>query len=591
MDRRLTTILAADLAGYSRMMAADEEGVVERVRQVRREVIDPAVAEGGGRIVKTMGDGLLVEFSSPVEAVRTALTVQKDMLARERAEPEDNRLRFRVGVNLGDVIVDGDDLLGDAVNVAARLESLAPVGGLCISRAVFDQAKGRVDAEMTALGPKSVKNLPSPVEVWRVEIPGIEAPKAKPRHAERPSVAVLPFDNMSSDPDQDFLADGVVEDVITELSKFRSLKVIARNSTFVYKGVASDIRKIGEELDARYVVEGSVRRSGNRLRLTAQLIEAETGAHLWANRWDRTVDNLFELQDELTQAIVTSVEPEMGAHERHLARIRPTSSLTAWEHCQRGISLLSEYSEQTLNRAEEDFVSAIEADESFALPRALLARLYFVRAIVYRPQDQAAEYEHSVELARQALALDERLETAHAVLGVALSMLDRPEESDAAIRTAVALNPNSAFCRYAAGLAQLHRREPDWQSMITHGEAALSLSPMDPSAHSFQNVVTQGRLIGTLDYADPGFIASARAATRHKGAPWYVHLIAAAAEVASGNETAAQQDIAQALKLAPGMTMKAYRKAFSFYFIEKYFEMGDATGVNQRLIELGLPEG
>ena len=376
--------------------------MIEQLKSVRSEIFDPALTAAKGRVVKTMGDGLLAEFSSPVEAVRLALMVQRDMLARESAKPEDKRFRFRIGVNMGDVVIDGEDLLGDAVNVAARLESLAPVGGVCISRAVYEQAHGLVDADMTALGPQMVKNLPKPVEVWRVEIPGVEAPEAKPRRAERPSIAVLSFDNMSSDPDQQFLADGVVEDVITELSRFRSLKVTARNSTFAFKGVSTDVRKIGEDLGARYVVEGSVRRSGDRLRVSAQLIDAETGTHLWANRWNRTIDDLFDLQDELTHAIVTSVEPELGAHERRMARFRPTESLTAWELCQRGITSFSDYSAESLEDAKVSLSAAIDADPTFALPYALLGRLEYTRAVVGGGSDQAAGYEKSVELARQA---------------------------------------------------------------------------------------------------------------------------------------------------------------------------------------------
>ena len=281
-------------------------------------MIDPALAEAGGRIVKTMGDGLLVEFGSPVAAVRAALLVQRAMAARETG-PEDQRLTFRIGVNLGDIVIDGDDILGDGVNVAARLETLAPAGGLCISRAVHDQVRGKLDAVLTPLGPQPVKNMPEPVEVWRVEIEGVE-PTSTVRPGAQPSIAVLPFDNMSRDADQDFLADGIVEDVISELSRFRDLTVIARNSSFSFRGQALDIRKIAQELGVRYVVEGSVRRSGDRLRLTAQLIDASDGSHLWAGRWDRTMADLFDLQDELTQAIVTAVAPEISAHERALAR-------------------------------------------------------------------------------------------------------------------------------------------------------------------------------------------------------------------------------------------------------------------------------
>ncbi|MFO7853900.1 MAG: adenylate/guanylate cyclase domain-containing protein [Paracoccaceae bacterium] len=586
MDRRLTVILAADLAGYSRLMAADEEGVIRRLRAARAAVIDPALAEAGGRIVKTMGDGLLVEFASPVAAVRAALRVQREIPAREADGPEATRLRFRVGINLGDVVIDGDDVLGDAVNVAARLESLAPEGGICIGRGVFEAARGRIDAEMTPLGPQSVKNLPEPVEVWRVEVEGAAPPKPAARRAERPSIAVLPFQNMSAHPDQEFLADGIVEDVITELSRFRSLMVIARNSTFAYKAGGFDIRKVGEELGARYVVEGSVRRGGDRLRVTAQLIEAATGAHVWAERWDRKLDDLFALQDEMTEAIVSAVEPELGAHERRLARARPTESLTAWELCQRGWSALSDYSRESLSEAERLLTASAEADAGFALPLAMLARLWFIRAVAW---GQTGALAQSERWAREALAADDRLETAHAMLGVALAMSGREAESEASIAAALMLNPNSAYCRYCAGLAQMAFRTPDWERMVAEANAALALSPRDPTAHAFQNVVTIGWLIGRMDHRDPDFAASARAAARHPGAPWYVHLMAATAEAAAGDDDAARRGIAEASKRAPGMTLAAYRAAFEFPYIERVFRLGDENGMNERLIALGLP--
>jgi adenylate cyclase len=586
MDRRLTTILAADLAGYSRMVAADEEGVIARLRAARAEVVDPAIAEGGGRIVKVMGDGLLVEFASPVAAVRAALRVQREMAARETG-PEETRLRFRVGINLGDVVIDGDDVLGDAVNVAARLESLAPVGGVCIARAVFDQARGRIDAEMTPLGPQAVKNIPEPVEVWRVEIESAAAPAPADRKAERPSIAVLPFQNMSADPDQAFLADGIVEDVITELSRFRSLMVIARNSPFAYRDGGVDVRRVGEELGARYVVEGSVRRGGDRLRLTAQLIEAATGAHVWAGRWDRTMEDLFDLQDELTAAIVTAVEPELGAHERRLARAKPTASLTAWELCQRGWSGLSDYSRESLSEAERLLAAAAELDAGFALPRALLARIAFIRSATW---GEAGAVERCEALAREALAADDRLEIAHAILGVALAMTGREAESAASVTAALALNPNNANCRYLAGLAQMMHRAPDWEFMVREGRAALELSPMDPSAHAFQNVVTQGYLFGRRDLGDPDLVASARAAARHPGAPWYVHMVAALVELAAEDEGAARRALAEALRREPGLTMARYRTAFPLFpSVPAVVEVLDATGLTERMIALGLP--
>ena len=589
MDRRLTTILAADLAGYSRLMAMDEEGVIGRLRAARMEVIDPAIAEGGGRIVKVMGDGLLVEFGSPVAAVRAALAVQDGMRTREASETEDRRLRFRIGINLGDVVIDGDDVLGDAVNVAARLESLAPHGGVCIGRAVFEQVGGRIDAVMTPLGPQAVKNLPEPVEVWRVEVEGADAPLPQARRAERPSIAVLPFDNMSSDPDQEFLADGIVEDVITELSRFRSLMVIARNSTFAYKGAAKDVRRIGEELGARYVVEGSVRRGGDRLRVTAQLIEAATGAHVWADRWDRTLNDLFELQDELTQAIVTAVEPELGAHERRLARARPTESLTAWELCQRGWSLLADYSKPAYDEAEALLRSSFDADEQFALPCALLARLCNIRVATASAPDPVATIVEGEVWARRAIAIDDRLEIGHAALSVLLAMSGRPAAALRHVETALALNPNNAFCQHAAGLTQLFVDPLDWRSLEARGRAALALSPRDPTAHAFQNLVTLAHLFGKRNYLDPEYQASARAAAAHPGAPWYVHLLAASAYAAAGERDAARRSINEALRLEPGMTATTWRTSFRFPHVELLFETADREGMSEVLTELGLP--
>ncbi len=588
MDRKLTTILAADLAGFSRLMAADEEGVINRMRASRKKIIDPAIATCSGRIIKTMGDGLLIEFASPVQALRAALGIQCDMHAQEAKNDEASRLRFRIGINLGDVVIDGEDVLGDAVNIAARLESLAPVGGICISRAVFEQANGRIAADMTSLGPQAVKNMPEPVDVWRVEVEGAEAAMPRQMAAERPSIAVLPFANMSKDQDQEFLADGIVEDVITELSRFRSLMVIARNSTFVYKGASQDVRLIGKELGARYIVEGSVRRGGNRLRVTAQLIEASSGTHVWAGKWDRTLEDIFDLQDELTHAIVTAVEPELGAHERRLARARPTDSLTSWELCQRSWPKLAEYNSKSLDEAATLLRTSAEIDPNFTLPRALLARIANIRVAIGLP-DPLTTIAEGLVWAREALAIDDRLEIAHGNLAVLLAMSGQAEEASDSAATALALNPNNAFCHHAAALAEMFKTQPDTSKMVAGGEAAMRLSPKDPTAHAFQNIVTIGHLIEHLDHSHEAYQESARAAARHPGAPWYVHLQAAQVEANVGDESAARKHIETALTLLPTLTMATYRHGFQFPTAEKLFALGDSSGTTERLIELGLP--
>src|SRR5437879_4516204 len=306
VERKLAAILAADIAGYSRLMGADEEGTLARLKAHRRELIDPKIAEHRGRIVKTTGDGLLVEFASPVEAVRCAGEIQRAMREREGPLPEDRRIEIRIGINLGDVIIDEDDVYGDGVNIAARLEALADPGGVVISSAVFEQVRDRVPDSFEDLGDQQVKNITRPVRVYRVTqlstpaSPMAMSPLPLP---DKPSIAVLPFANMSGDPEQEYFADGMVEEIITALSRIRWLFVIARNSSFTYKGQAVDVKEVGRELGVRYVLEGSVRKAAGRVRITAQLIDALSGMHLWADRFDGPLDDIFELQDRVATSV------------------------------------------------------------------------------------------------------------------------------------------------------------------------------------------------------------------------------------------------------------------------------------------------
>jgi adenylate cyclase len=312
VQRRLAAILAADVAGYSRLMGADEEGTLAALKELRRELADPKIKEHRGRIVKTTGDGLLVEFASVVDAVRCAVEVQQEMAERNVGVPEEQRIQFRIGINLGDIIKDGRDIYGDGVNVAARLEALAEPGGICVNRVVRDQVRDKLDFAFEDAGEQRVKNIARPLRVYHVrpgQVAGEEMNAPQPPLAlpDKPSLAVLPFTNMSGDPEQEFVSDGIAEDVITALSRHPSLFVIARNSTFTYKGRAVDVKQVGRELGVRYVLEGSVRKVGNRIRVTAQLIEAETGNHFWANRYDRDLADIFAVQDEITHALTTAL--------------------------------------------------------------------------------------------------------------------------------------------------------------------------------------------------------------------------------------------------------------------------------------------
>ena len=365
MERRLAAILAADVAGYTALMGADEAGTLGRLTDLRREFLEPLIADHHGRIVKLMGDGLLVEFTSVVDAVLCALAWQKGV------DDRDKGLQFRIGVNLGDVIVEGDDIHGDGVNIAARLEGLAEPGGTCLSGDAFRQVRGKVEAQFEDLGERDLKNVAEPVRVYRIagEQPSTIAtsPTTKlPSLPDKPSIAVLPFVNMSEDPEQEIFSDGITEDIITELSRFRSLFVIARNSSFSYKGQSPKVQDVGRELGVKYVVEGSVRKAGNRVRITAQVVDATSGNHLWAERYDREPADIFALQDEITQTIVGAVEPELSAAEREQAVRTPPESLDAWETYQRGLWYLWGLTKDGLAEAQHLLRRAQELDPGFA---------------------------------------------------------------------------------------------------------------------------------------------------------------------------------------------------------------------------------
>src|SRR3984893_8539762 len=343
--RRLAAILAADVAGYSRLMGADEEGTLERLKALRRELVDPKIAKHKGRIVKTTGDGLLVEFASVVDAVRCAVEVQQAMPERNTDAAADSRIELRIGINLGDVIVEGDDLYGDGVNIAARIEALADAGGVFVSNTVHDQVRDRLPFVFEDLGEQQVKNIARPVRVYRVRDTGVARSSsifAQPvlPLPHKPSIAVLPFANMSGDPEQEYFADGMVEEIIMALSRIRWLFVIARNSSFTYKGQTVDVKRVGRELGVRYVLEGSVRKAGARVRITAQLIEASTGTHLWADRFDGSHEDVFELQDNVASSVAGVIEPALQAAETARSHSRPTTDLTAYDLFLRALAVI-----------------------------------------------------------------------------------------------------------------------------------------------------------------------------------------------------------------------------------------------------------
>jgi TolB-like protein/class 3 adenylate cyclase len=479
--RRLAAILAADVAGYSRLMGADEEGTLERLKALRRELLDPKIAEHHGRIVKTTGDGLLVEFASVVDAVRCAVAVQQAMPERNAGISTDNRIEWRIGINLGDVIVEGDDLYGDGVNIAARIEALADPGGVFVSNTVHDHVRDRLPFVFEDLGEQQVKNIARPVRVYRVRyaVPAAEAaaPPALPL-PDKPSIAVLPFQNISGDPEQEYFVDGMVEEIITALSRIRWLFVIARNSTFTYKGQAVDVKQVGRELGVLYVLEGSVRKAGQRVRITGQLIDATTGAHLWADRFDGSLEDVFELQDKIAVSVAGVIEPALQAAEMRRSAARPTTDLTAYDLYLRALAIIWPITKERLFEALGLLEQSIVIDPYYgpALSWATICHLRLVGdGWAEAPETNRRK---AIDLARQALQAggDDPGILANAAfvlgqfgedIGAMIGLVDR----------ALTLNPSFARGWYLSGIIRTFAGEHDLA--IEHIATSLRLSPRE----------------------------------------------------------------------------------------------------------------
>ena len=483
--RRLAAILAADVAGYSRLMGADEEGTHERLRNHLRELIEPKVAEHRGRVVKNTGDGFLAEFASVVDAVRCAAEMQREMGERNANTPPEKQIEFRIGINLGDVIAEGEDIFGDGVNVAARLEGLAEPGGIYLSRVVRDQVRDRLDYTFEDRGEQPVKNMARPIRVYRVWDRAIHAEQRTERPSQplplpdKPSLAVLPFTNMSSDPEQEFFADGIAEDVITSLSRYPSLFVIARNSSFTFKGRAVDVKQVGRDLGVRYVLEGSVRKAGDRIRVTAQLIEAETGNHAWAERYDRDLADIFALQDEIAEPVVTAVAPAIDDAERQRAFRKSPKDLNAWSAYQRGLWHFSKGTAHDNTLAEGFFQQAIDLDPSFAGGYTGLAFAQTRAAGVYGRRS-LAEIENSVwGLARQAVTFDGNDAEARTCYSEQLMRRGDYQGALAEIQLALTLSPNLAGGYGILGAVLMWSGEPKEGREAL--EKSIRLDPRNPN--------------------------------------------------------------------------------------------------------------
>jgi len=556
MERRLAAILAADVVGYTRLMGEDETGTLAALKAHRKEFIEPKIADHRGRLIKLMGDGALVEFSSVIDALACAAELQSGMAERNRRMADGPRITFRIGINLGDVIVEGDDLYGDGVNVAARLEGLAEPGGICISAKVYDEVKNKLALTYEDLGEREVKNVADPIRVYLI-VPqrGGEAAQPEPEMdltlPEKPSIAVLPFDNMSGDPEQDFLADGITEDLITALSKIRWFFVIARNSTYTYKGKAVEVKQVAKELGVRYVLEGSVRKAGSRVRVTAQLIDASNGRHVWAERYDGQFEDIFDLQDEMTQTIVGAVEPELSAAERDRALAKPPENLDAWESYQRGLWNMWLYERAPNLEAEILLRRATELDPNFAPAYAYGTYVQYQKVIMGWSEDPQENLKVGMALAQKALSLDDKDPIAYFAIGRIHMMEGRHDDSIAALEKAIELNPSFAQSHHGLGMALTLAIRLDEAKAALH--MAERLSPRDPILWA-STVVHSLACILSRDYEEG--LKWARKTIQNPRAKGYWPQAALAANLAHlGQMDEARAAVAAALEAKPDLSL------------------------------------
>ncbi len=578
VTRKLTAILCADVAGYSRLSGADEVGT-HRLLSAGLDLISERIKASGGRVVNFAGDAVLADFASVVAAVETAVGIQRALTEQDTDTPEDRRLKFRIGVNLGDVIVDRDDIYGDGVNVAARLEGLADSGGICVSGAVYEQVRGKLDVSFEDLGPQTVKNIAEPVAAYkvRIETPGsFDTPAPA---SDKPSIAVLPFDNLSGDPEQAFFADGITEDIITALSRFRWFLVIARNSTFSYKGVAKDVRQIARELGVRYVLEGSVRRSGSRVRVTAQLIDASTGNHIWANRYDREIADIFDLQDDITTNISAALEPELYAAEGARAKLKNPENMDAWDLFLRARDCSHLGTRESNSEAQSIARKALSIDPASVGSMKVMASCQYHEVISGWTTERRRILEEALGFAEQAVRADPNDAEARQILGLVLLGFSRHDEALSELRSAVELNPNYAQGYISLGTCYNYLGELD--KALSLFEMGTRLSPRDANLTFWRCTQSLGYLLaGEYDLALRGAKFSATRKDYWAPSRWYW----AASAALAGNMDEVEEARSEVLRLNPEFSIKNLRRAHPFRREEDFKMLADG------LRKAGLPE-
>ena len=577
--RKIAAILAADVVGFSKLAGADEDRTLARLRSLRSDLIDPTIAVHHGRVVKRTGDGALVEFRSVVEAVRCAIEVQNGMVERNAGVSPDRRIEFRIGIHLGDIVEESDgDLMGDGVNVAARLEGIALPGSICLSEDAYRQVKSRLDIAVSDLGATSLKNIVDPIRVYSLLV-GVAAgvkpapqtesvaraqPSASPALPDKPSIAILAFQNMSGDNEQEFFADGIAEDIITALSKAHWLFVIARNSSFTYKGKSVDVRQVGRELGVRYVLEGSVRKAGNRVRITAQLIDATSGHHLWAERYDRELADVFVVQDEIARNITGAIAPGIISAEMQHAQRKDPSQLDAWDHIMRAHWHIRRFTQDDLAKARHLLVQAIALDPTNSMAQSDLAFACHFEAVFGWGDGPVKSHAQLGEAARKAVAIDDGDAAAHTALAIYDLFSGRHEEARRRLLRGLDLDPNSVFARGYLGVS--YAFGGDYDAAVPHLDEAIRLSPRDPLLVIW--VLCKGwAALLTRRYAEAIQFAS-HAAEANPDFP-DIYAVLAAANGQLDQVDAARDALDQLLRRMPALTTNDERLTRPFGCIEQ----------------------
>ena len=563
VERRLAAILAADVAGYSRLTGLDEEGTHARLRERLRGLADPKISEHRGKVVKHTGDGVLAEFGSVVDAVRCAIEVQRGMAEQNATMPQVKRIEFRIGIHVGDIIVDDNDIFGDGVNIAARLEGIAEPGGVCISDDAQRQLRGKVDFAFEDMGPQNLKNIVEPMRAWRLRMnasgspaaplePPVESTQALAL-PDRPSIAVLPFQNMYGDPEQEYFADGMVEEITTALSRFKWLFVIARNSSFTFKGKAVDVKEVGRRLGVRYVLEGSVRKASGKVRITGQLVDAVTGAHIWADRFERDMADVFALQDEVTVAVVSTIQPKLFQTEIAMATRRRPENLTAYDLFLRAMQQFYLSTREGLAEAIRLAHRALQLDPQFGFVTALAGVCHMQRVLYGYAVDPQFDRKEAVRLMRLALSIDDSDPDtlAFAAIISAYMVGDCEREIEMANR-AVALNPNSFLAWSSRGHVFRIARLPE--EAIRSFERAIRTSPVDPRLHLM--FVGMGMAFIELRRFDEAIVAGKKAQRQNPSFP-PASFCLASAFAHLGRDGEAREAAARLLETDPAFTISA----------------------------------